>query len=224
MTLFLFFHNRMLNNVHGVVICDSLSINLDKRVCMSGLQEQRQHQARVLRVFRKIHRLCGAFLFVFFFIISISGLVLGWKKHSGDLLLAKTRTGASANPSDWLPAGKLYEKALLHVHNAGLAYEIDRIDLRPDKGVAKILFKDHYYSLQIDCTTGEVLNSEKRWSDLFEHIHDGSIVDIQFGWGSGTFKVIYTSITGLALLTFTVTGFWLWYGPKVMRRQKNQMA
>lgn len=191
---------------------------------MNGLQEQRQHQARVLRVFRKIHRLCGAFLFIFFFIISISGLTLGWKKHSGDLLLAKTRTGVSSIPTDWLPVGTLYEKALLHSKQTGFDYEIDRIDVRPDKGIAKVLFKDQYYSLQIDCTTGEVLNLETRWSDLVEHIHDGSIVDLQFGWSSGTFKVIYTSITGLALLTFTITGFWLWYGPKVMRRQKNKVA
>jgi hypothetical protein len=32
------------------------------------------------------------------------------------------------------------------------------------------------------------------------------------------FKVLVSSISGLALLIFTITGFWLWYGPKRMRR------
>ena len=32
----------------------------------------------------------------------------------------------------------------------------------------------------------------------------------------------YTTTMKLALVTFTITGFWLWYGPKRMRR--NQRA
>jgi succinate dehydrogenase/fumarate reductase cytochrome b subunit len=43
----------------------------------------RQNQAKLLRTFRKIHRTTGAFLFVFFFFVAVSGLLLGWKKHSG---------------------------------------------------------------------------------------------------------------------------------------------
>ena len=194
---------------------------------MADLQEHRQHQAKILRTFRKVHRLCGAFLFIFFFLISITGLLLGWKKHSGDLLLAKTRTGTSANPIEWLPIATLQDKATKYFEDSvssTLSPEIDRIDFRPEKGIAKIIFKDHYHSLQLDVSTGEILNTEKRWSDLIEHIHDGSVVDLTLGWSSGTFKLLYTSITGLALLTFTVTGFWLWYGPKVMRRQKNRLV
>jgi len=41
---------------------------------------KRKSQAKTLRVFRKVHRTTGAFLFIFFFIISITGLLLGWKK------------------------------------------------------------------------------------------------------------------------------------------------
>ncbi|HRF24762.1 MAG TPA: hypothetical protein PLR98_11385, partial [Chitinophagaceae bacterium] len=57
---------------------------------------KRQKQASVLRVFRKIHRITGALLFVFFFIIAISGLLLGWKKHSGGMILAKSHKGTSS--------------------------------------------------------------------------------------------------------------------------------
>lgn len=182
----------------------------------------RQQQAKVLRWFRKVHRLTGAFLFVFFFFISITGLLLGWKKHSGDLLLAKTRKGQSADQTQWLPTAALTQKAVAYLRDSvskELSSEIDRIDIRPDKGIAKVVFKNHYTGLQIDCTTGQVLHAEQRWSDLIEHIHDGSVVDNSMGWEAGLFKLFYTTLVGLALLTFTVTGFWLWYGPKVMRRQ-----
>jgi hypothetical protein len=32
--------------------------------------------------------------------------------------------------------------------------------------------------------------------------------------------VIYSTIMGVALLIFTITGFWLWYGPKRMKQDK----
>ena len=34
-------------------------------------------------------------------------------------------------------------------------------------------------------------------------------------------KLAYTSVMGLALLGFTVTGFWLWYGPRRMRARRR---
>ncbi|MEO0002203.1 MAG: hypothetical protein RL766_2249, partial [Bacteroidota bacterium] len=43
-------------------------------------QKGRQGQAKILRIFRKVHRLTGAFLFIFFFVVSVTGLLLGWKK------------------------------------------------------------------------------------------------------------------------------------------------
>ncbi|MEJ2005854.1 MAG: hypothetical protein P8X57_13055 [Cyclobacteriaceae bacterium] len=57
-----------------------------------------------------------------------------------------------------------------------------------------------------------------RRSDFIENLHDGSIVDNIANIPGGYFKLFYTTLTGLALLTFTITGFWLWYGPKHMRK------
>ncbi len=188
-------------------------------------KSSRQVQAKLLRVFRKVHRLTGAFLFVFFFFISVSGLFIGWKKHSGDLILAQTRKGVSTIQENWLPISELTTIATTYFQDSvssTLSPEIDRLDFRPGKGIVKILFVDHHKSLQIDCTTGKVLNVETRWSDLIEQVHDGSIVESMFGWDKGFFKLAYTTIMGLALLLFTVTGFWLWYGPKVMRKQTNK--
>ncbi|MEL7423523.1 MAG: PepSY domain-containing protein, partial [Bacteroidota bacterium] len=70
---------------------------------------------------------------------------------------------------------------------------------------------------QLDLSNGKLLSFGKRRSDLLEQIHDGSIIDRRLGWSF--FKLLYTTISGLALFLFTVTGFWLWYGPKRMRKQ-----
>ncbi|SNR61139.1 PepSY-associated TM region [Maribacter sedimenticola] len=183
--------------------------------------KKRQKQAKWLRRFRKIHRATGAALFIFFFFISITGLLLGWKKHSGGLILSKSYQGTSTDLADWLPLDSLQVLAntyLMDNVSPNLSTEIDRIDIRKDKGMVKFTYTDHIWGLQLDGTTGKLLHTEKRYSDLIERIHDGSILDQYLGTSNNPLKVLYTSIMGVALLIFTITGFWLWYGPKRMRR------
>ena len=84
-------------------------------------------------------------------------------------------------------------------------------------GQVKFTFKEHYYGLQIDAMTGNILKVERRNADIIEQIHDGSMVDKYLGIKDGWFKLFYTTVMGLGLITFTVTGFWLWYGPKRMK-------
>jgi hypothetical protein len=181
----------------------------------------RQQQAKLLRTFRKIHRTTGAFLFVFFFIVSITGLLLGWKKHSGGLILPKSYQGTTSDLKDWLPLDSLQTVALNILRDSlppGLSEELDRLDIRQDKGIIKFVFTDHFYEIQLDGATGQLLQIAVRRSDYIEKIHDGSLLDYYLGTGNGEIKVVYTTIMGLALLTFTITGFWLWYGPKRMRK------
>lgn len=187
--------------------------------------KKRARQAKRIRQFRKIHRSLGIFLFVFFFIIASTGLLLGWKKNSNGYLLAKTQRGTSTELKDWLPLSELKSKAttyLLDSVSAELSTKIDRIDVRPSKGVVKFTFEDHYYGLQIDGNSGNLLSIEKRRADFIENLHDGSILDKWLGIPGSWLKLIYTTIMGLALIGFTVTGFWLWYGPKMMRRSSKK--
>ncbi|MFT6995171.1 MAG: hypothetical protein ACJA1P_001912, partial [Maribacter sp.] len=58
---------------------------------------------------------------------------------------------------------------------------------------------------------------DRRRADFIENIHDASVLDNYLNTG-GYIKLIYTTVMSIALLLFTVTGFWLWYGPKRMRR------
>lgn len=181
---------------------------------------QRKRQAKLLRIARKVHRTVGAMLFVFFFVLACTGLLLGWKKHSGGVILAKSYEGTSTNKQDWLPIHVLHEKAIQVMKEHAppdLSHELDRIDIRPDKGMVKFVFVEGYWGVQLDCTTGELLHLEKRRSDFIENLHDGSYWDYVLGTNYGQIKLVYTSVIGTTLLIFTITGFWLWYGPKRFR-------
>jgi uncharacterized iron-regulated membrane protein len=186
---------------------------------------RKRKKAHTIRLFRKIHRQTAVFLFIAFFIMAGTGLLLGWKKNSGGLILAKTEKGTSTDLSEWLPLNDLQSRAILFLHdsvNSILSSEIDRIDVRPDKGIVKIIFANHYTGLQVDGVTGKILKTEQRRADLIEHIHDGTIVDRWLNLSNGMFKLIYTTTMGLALLLFTVIGFWLWWGPKQLHKMKEK--
>lgn len=185
---------------------------------------KRKKKAKLLRVSRKIHRTLGAVLFIFFIFISVTGALLGWKKNTGGIIQSKSYSGVSTNLKNWLPIDSLHTIAcnvLRDSISVNLSTKIDRIDLRKNKGMVKFIFADHFWGVQIDGTTGQLLHIEKRHSDLIEKIHDGSILDDYLGTTNDQIKLFYTLIMGLALFTFSVTGFWLWYGPKRMRKRRD---
>src|SRR5688572_19259202 len=180
-------------------------------------------QARWIRRLRWLHRKIAIFLFVFFFIISVTGVLLGIKKKTG--LLAPTQKGASSDPANWISMDSLKKNAISYLRDSvspDLSPELDRIDIRPGKGIAKFVFVNHYQGLQLDCTTGKLLLIEKRKSDFIENIHDGSILDRIFGTGDEEVKVSYTVVMGVSLLLLVLSGFWLWYGPKRLRKSRKQ--
>jgi len=182
-----------------------------------------KQQARWIRWFRWLHRKIAIFLFLFFFIISITGILLGTKKQTG--LLAPTQKGSSTDLSTWLPVDSLHKMAIKVLQDSfspGLSTKLDRIDIRPQKGVVKFVFENHYHGLQLDGTTGKVLLIEKRRSDFIENIHDGTFIDKILGSNSEQGKVSYSLLMGLSLLMLVLSGFWLWIGPKKLRKDKKR--
>ena len=96
-------------------------------------------------------------------------------------------------------------------------FEIDKNDIyigHEYKGIIKVTFKEEYWEAQIDGGTGKILSVAQRHADWIEHIHDGSII-------SEPFKIVYTNYLGWGLLFLSITGFWLWYGPKAIRKIKK---
>lgn len=186
-------------------------------------KNKRKRQARLIRVFRKIHRWTGISLFTFFFVVSVSALLLGWKKDSGGIILPETMQGTSTDLKQWLPLDSLHAIAFRTIRDTLETEEkpeLDRIDIRKEDGIVKFDFKTDYLGLQLDGATGKVLQFGTRRSDLIEDIHDGSVLDDLFGT-NGVWKLFYTTIMSLALFIFTATGFWLWYGPKRMKKSKK---
>lgn len=184
------------------------------------MKSKKQRQAKNIRTFRKAHRTTGIFLFVFFIFISITGILLGIKKHSGNILAPKTYTGTTNNFKNWLTIEDLHLKAntiLLDSIAPKLPIKLNRIDIRKEKGTVKFIYENNFWEIQLDGANGNLLNIGKRNTDFIESIHDGSILDNYFETSNGQIKLIYSTITGFALLLFSITGFWLWYGPKRMK-------
>jgi len=80
---------------------NEVNSSTNKKIEMTE-KNTRKEQAKLLRNTRKIHRIMGIFLFVFFIFISVSGMLLGWKKHSGGVLLPVTTRGSSSNLVEYL--------------------------------------------------------------------------------------------------------------------------
>lgn len=163
-------------------------------------------------------------LFVFFFVVACTGLLLGWKKNSGGLLLPNTEKGSSPDLNTWLPLDSLHRIAVRTLHqkvSPAISAEMDRIDARVQKGTVKFLFIQDNWEVQLDGSNGKVLNVQRRYSDLVEQIHDGTILDRLFNTKHDQLKLIYSSVMGSALLLFILSGMWLWYGPKRLRNKKR---
>jgi uncharacterized iron-regulated membrane protein len=180
----------------------------------------RKTAAKTLRQFRQWHRTVSLMAGIVLLIVSITGLLLGWKKHSAGLILAKTQTGVSTDLRTWMPMDSLHQIAVRTLRDsigADLSPALDRIDARPQKGIVKFVFADHYWGIQLDATTGRVLLLERRTADWIENLHDGSLFDKLLGTEGEAIKLVFTTLAGLGLLILTISGFWLWYGPRRMR-------
>lgn len=170
--------------------------------------------SKATRSWRRIHHYLGLGIAVLLLLSALTGLLLGWKKDVG-LLQPPTRQGAAAELTEWLPLHRLESAAgkALHDRQPG-NFSVDRIDVRPDKGIAKVLFIPGYWEVQVDGATAEILSVEKRYSDLIEQIHDGSII-------SDGFKLVSMNVLGAGILALIFSGLWLWYGPWKIRRLKR---
>jgi len=169
-----------------------------------------------LRSFRKFHRYTGLLLAVFILISAVTGILLSLKKDVA-IIQPPTQKGVSKDLGTWKSIDELSTLAIAAFYAKypdQEGNEIDRLDVRPSKGVAKVLFKEGNWEVQIDGTSGEVKSIAKRYSDWIESLHDGSII-------SDLFKLISMNILGIGVLILMGSGIWLWYGPKVVREMKR---
>lgn len=152
---------------------------------------------------RKLHR-WGAVLIALPMLIVIStGLLLQLKKQSS-WIQPPTQEGVAGALT--LSFDEIL-KIATEVSQAEIAGwdDIDRLDVRPDKGIVKVRGKNRW-EVQIDTATGEVLQVAYRRSDLIESLHDGS-------WFLHDAKLWVFLPNGIVLLAMWLTGIYLWILP-----------
>ena len=91
--------------------------------------------------------------------------------------------------------------------------DIDRLDVRPGKGILKVRAKNRW-EVQMDTATGDILQVAFRRSDLIESLHDGSF--FHEGVKLGIFLP-----TALVLVVLWGTGVYLFFLPQLAKRKKR---
>ena len=138
-----------------------------------------------------------------------SGILLQLKKQS-NWIQPNVETVSSSKPimlQSYLDAVSTIEEA-----NISSWDDIERIDIRPGKGIAKIKSKNNW-EIQIDIETSEVYAVNYRRSDIIESIHDGSFFSevVKYGWFLPS---------GILLLMLSLTGIYMFFIPILKRRRK----
>jgi len=170
-----------------------------------------------LRLSRKWHRWTGTSVALIVAISAITGMLLAFKKEA-NWLQPSTQKGESTEMSDWKSLDTIGQIAAAALYGAQPDQEgnaIDRMDARPSKGIVKVRFKKRQWEVQIDATSGEVLSVGRRHADWIEAVHDGSII-------SQLFKLITMNALGIALMIMLVSGLWIWYAPKKVRKMRRR--
>lgn len=181
------------------------------------MADQIKSKVKALRLYRVFHRWLGIPLIIFFFIIGITSILLAWKKKA-ELLPPTLKT--SVENGTWILPSEMVQIGEQEMEKLGLNPEVDRIDIRPDKGIAKVTFTSHFTEVQLDGYSGEVLSVSTRHSDWIEKVHDGSIIDYYWTGEEGA-KLTYSTLTSLGLILMSISGFYLWYFPKRIRKLKQ---
>ena len=162
---------------------------------------------------RKIHYWISPFIFIPILIILSTGILLQLKKQS-DWIQPPIQQGVSNIPSiefqQMLEAAKSVPEAEINSWD-----DIDRIDVRPEKGISKIR-SNNQWEIQIDNQTKEILSVEYRRSDMIESIHDGSFFTdyVKFGWFLPT---------AILLIFMSISGIYMFLLPLFMKRKKAKL-
>ena len=167
------------------------------------------------RIFRQVHYWISLPLLVTIFVIAATGTLLALKKDFA-ALQPPTRSGAAPGKLD-RPISDLIAAVSSVPGHAGTRWEdVERIDVRPGEGVAKIILHSRT-EVQVDLATAQVLQVGYRTSDFIETIHDFSLLG---GWA----KYLFSFGSGIVLLIMAATGAYLFLLPILAKRRKRAKA
>ena len=138
-------------------------------------------------------------------------------KKEIDWIQPPTERGVMVNQMPDIPYSRLLEATQSHPETEITQWsDIDRIDLRPGKGIAKVISKNGW-EVQVDTSNGKVLSANFRRSDVIESIHDGS-------YFSGWTKLFLFLPIGLLLILMWATGIYLFFRTEIQKSRKRTRA
>jgi len=163
---------------------------------------------------RKVHRWGSLITMLPVGFILFTGIILQLKKHL-DWVQPPTVRGTDQE------LAISFNDVLSIVQSAPEAeiagwHDIDRLDVRPAKGMLKVRAKNRW-EIQIDTTTGEILQVAYRRSDLIESLHDGSFF-------SSFVKLGIFLPSAVILLGLWLTGIHLFILPHSVKWKRRQQV
>jgi hypothetical protein len=165
---------------------------------------------KLSKLSRALHRWGSIIALLPITIIIVSGIVLQLKKVS-PYIQPPTQRGAGTEPA--IGFERILEVARTVPEAEIESWEdVDRLDVRPGKGVVKVRCKNRY-EVQIDTETAEILQVAVRRSDLIESIHDGTYFNDHL-------KLWVFLPAGIVLATLVITGLHLFLLPYLARRKR----
>jgi len=167
------------------------------------------------RLLRLVHYWLSLAIFIPSGIIFFAGIFLMLKKEI-DWIQPPTQRGVMTQAMPQISYPQLLS-AVQNSPEAGITRwsDIDKIDMRPSKGIAKVI-SNTGWEVQIDTSNAKVLSTNYRRSDLIESIHDGSY------FGSWTKLYLFLPI-GILLIIMWGTGIYLFViteSQKIKKRKR----
>lgn len=148
---------------------------------------------------RQLHRWGAIAIAVPFLLVLVTGLLLQVKKQLSWVQPPELTSSSTTPAVEW----ETFLEAAKRVPQANVTSwdDIDRVDVRPGKGMAKVLAKSRW-ELQVDIGSGEVMQTAYRRSDLIEDLHTG-------GWFSDAIKLWFFLPAALVVTGLWVTGMYM---------------
>jgi len=161
---------------------------------------------------RKIHRWGAILIALPFIIVLISGLFLQLKKEF-NWIQPPTQEGVSTDLE--ITFDEILEiSTSLKEANINSWSDIDRLDVRPEKGMVKVRGINGW-EIQIDTKTGNILQSEFRRTDIIEALHDGS-------WFHDSVKLWVFLPSAIIVTILWFTGIYLFFIPYISKRKNKK--
>ena len=160
-------------------------------------------------------------MFVFFFLIGLTGSLLSFKSAFTKIIFENKQVNAESKIGSILPLDSL-EKIATSILNEKANTKFkksEKVEIKITKGTVLFYYKDAY-SIQLNGASGEPILIEKKFGGIIQDVHDGAILDNLFTNKLSLSKKVYSIIMGLSLLLLTITGTYLWYKPKMIKKNR----